>query len=293
LKFEKGTLILNPSSGKFYNFFYLKRIIEYFKDLKTEISIKKTDNVYDLRKKTEEAIKEGSDFIGALGGDGTIREVGSVLVDTSIPMLIVPFGTSNVLAYSLNIPLHPLKAIKLLEDGEIKKIDGGIANGDYFFYAISTGIDAKIMESQNIHFKKIFGRFSFYPAVLKNLLSYDFPEIFVESKDFSINGFYIAISNVPYFAGKYKLFEGASPFDGFLDMLILKEKGVKNYVKYFLELKNKKYDKNLFELKKIKEIDIKSKSIVPYQIDGDIKGNLPLKIKIKEKSLPLFLPSSV
>lgn len=290
MNFEKGVLILNPSSGKFYNFFYLKRILEYFKDLKIEISVKKTENVYDLKKKTEKAIKEGSQFIGALGGDGTIREVGSVLVDTSIPMLIIPFGTSNVLAYSLDIPLHPLKAIKIFEEGRIKKIDSGIANGEYFFYIASTGIDAKIMESQNVKFKKIFGRYSFYPEILKNLFSYDFPEIFLESHNFSLKGFYAAISNVPYFAGKYKLFEGASPFDGFLDLVVLKEKGIRNYIKYFLELKSKKYDTSTFELKKIKEIEIKSKTEIPYQLDGDIKGKLPLKIIIKENSLSLFLP---
>ncbi len=290
MNFEKGVLILNPSSGKFYNFFYLKRIVEYLKDLKIEISVKKTENVYDLKKKTEEAVKEGAGFIGAMGGDGTIREVGSILIDTQIPMLIIPFGTSNVLAYSLDIPLNPLKAIKIFEEGKIKKIDCGIANGEYFFYIASTGIDAKIMESQNVKFKKIFGRYSFYPEILKNLFSYDFPEIFLESHNFSLKGFYVAISNVPYFAGKYKLFEGASPFDGFLDLVILKEKGIKNYIKYFLELKRKKYDASTFELKKIKEVEIKSKAEIPYQLDGDIKGKLPLKIKIKENSLSLFLP---
>lgn len=290
MRFKKGILILNPASGKFFNFFYLKRIFEYFKSLDIEIVVKRTENADDLKKKTEEALKEDASFVGALGGDGTIREVGSILVNTSIPMLIIPFGTSNVLAYSLNIPSNPLKAATLLEEGKIEKIDCGIANGEYFFYMASTGIDAKVMASQNIPFKKIFGRFSFYPAVLKNILSYDFPEIQIEEKNSTISGFYVAISNVPYFAGKYKLFENSSPFDGLLDMVILKEKGIGNYIKYFLELKNKKTDRKIAEFKKIKEIKIEGKGETPYQLDGDIKGNLPLKIRIKEKALSVILP---
>lgn len=290
MSFKKGVLILNPSSGKFFNFFYLKRIFEYIKELGIEVVIKKTEDANDLKRKTEEAIKEGAEFVGALGGDGTVREVGSILVNTSIPMLIIPFGTSNVLAYSLNIPLNPLKAATLLEEGKIKKIDCGIANGEPFFYIASTGIDAKVMASQNVPFKKIFGRFSFYPAILKNIISYNFPEIYLEGDDFSSKGFYVALSNVPYFAGKYKIFEESSPFDGFLDMVILKEKGIGNYIKYFLELQNKKIDPKLAEFKKIKEIEINGKGEIPYQLDGDLKGNLPLKIKVLKKSLSLILP---
>lgn len=291
MRFEKGTLILNPSSGKFINFFYLKRIFEYFKGLGIEIDIKKTENVSDIRKKTEISLKEGSEFIGALGGDGTVREVGSALVRTQTPMLIIPFGTSNVLALSLNIPKNPLKAANLFEEGKIEKIDCGIANCEYFFYTVSTGIDAKVMEAQNLHFKKIFGRFSFYPAILKNIVTYDFPEILIEGEDFSLQAFYGAISNVPYFAGKYRLFEDSSPFDGFLDSIFLKEKGMINYIKYFLELaKGKISQLPSIVHKKIKYIEIKSKKEVPYELDGDFKGFLPLKIEVLEKALNIFLP---
>lgn len=291
LKFKKGVLVLNPSSGKFYNFLYLKKIIEYFNNLGIEINLKKTLDRADIRRKTEEGLKEGADFVGALGGDGTIREAGSILVEAGIPMLIIPFGTSNVLAYSLNIPLNPLKAVKLFENGKVENIDCGIANGEYFFFIASTGIDAKVMSSQNIHFKKIFGRFSFYPSLIKNILLYNFPEINIECEGLKSNGFYAAVSNVPYFAGKFKLFEDSYPSDGFLDLIVLKEKGIKNYLKYFIELQKKKiFKSSSAEVKKIKEIEIKSKSEVPYQLDGDPKGNLPLKILVKERALSLFFP---
>lgn len=291
MKFKKGVLIFNPAAGKFYNFSYLKKIIEYFGSLGVEIILKKTFEPADIRRKTEEGLKEGVDFIGALGGDGTIREVGSILVETGIPMLIIPFGTSNVLAYSLNISLNPLKAARLFEKGKIQNIDCGIANGEYFFFIASTGIDAKVMKSQNIHFKKIFGRLSFYPSLIKNILLYDFPKIKIEGEGLKSDGFYTAVSNVPYFAGKFKLFQDASPFDGFLDLIVLKEKGIKNYIKYFIELQKEEiYKSSSAEVKKIKEIEITSKSQVPYQLDGDSKGNLPLKILIKERALSLFLP---
>lgn len=291
MRFKKGVLILNPSSGKFYNFFYLKKIVDYFRNLEIEVVIKKTKDCADIKRKTEEGLKEGADFICALGGDGTLREVGSLLVGEKIPMLIIPFGTSNVLAYSLNIPLNPLKAVKLFENGKIENIDCGIANGEYFFYIASTGIDAKVMQAQNVHFKKFFGRFSFYPSVFKNILLYNFPEINIECEGLKSKGFYVAVSNVPYFAGKFKLFEDSHPSDGFLDLIILKEKGIKNYVKYFIELQKKEiYKSSSAEVKKIKEIEIKSKSEVPYQLDGDPRGNLPLKIFVREKALSLFLP---
>ncbi len=291
MEFDLGHLIYNTSSGKIYNLFYLNKILNYFKKLNVEIVLKKSNSYEELKKKAEESLKEGAKFIGVLGGDGTVRGIGSILVNTGVPLLIIPFGTSNVLAYSLNISLNPLAAVKIFEKGKISKIDSAKANERYFFYVASTGIDAKVMQSQRVIFKKIFGRYYFFPHILKNLVVYNYPEIIIESEEFTEKGYYTAISNVPYFAGKYKLFEEAQPNDEFLDLIILKEKGIKNYIKLFINLKKKKVKTpESFLYSKIKYMEIKSKEEVPYQLDGDFKGYLPLKIKVVEKSLSLFLP---
>lgn len=291
MEFNKGCLILNPSAGKLKNIFYLKKILDYFCEKRIEISLKKSRDIYDLRKKTEETLKENFDFIGVMGGDGTVREVCSILIQSKIPVLIIPFGTSNVLAYSLGIPQNPFQALKVFENKKIREIDCGIINGSYFFYSFSTGVDAILMAKQNIFLKKLFGRFYFYPLILKTFISYDFPEIIFRSEDLKENCFYVCISNVKHFGGKYLLFENSSPFDGYLDFLVFKEKSIKKYFRFFLNLKKgkQKEEKNA-TFGRAKEIFLEGKGEVPYQIDGDFKGFLPVKINVKEKAIKVFMP---
>ena len=61
----------------------------------------------------QKAIQKGATRIIAVGGDGTINEVASVLVNTNIPLGIIPIGSGNGLARHLNIPLNPLKALQV------------------------------------------------------------------------------------------------------------------------------------------------------------------------------------
>ena len=68
-------------------------------------------------------LADGMHIIVAVGGDGTINEIASVLEGTKLAMGIVPFGSGNGLARSLNIPLNEVGAIKRLNDLHYHSID--------------------------------------------------------------------------------------------------------------------------------------------------------------------------
>ena len=55
----------------------------------------------------------GADLIIAVGGDGTVRCCAEEMADTGTPMGIVPMGTANLLARTLDIPSHPSAALRL------------------------------------------------------------------------------------------------------------------------------------------------------------------------------------
>jgi YegS/Rv2252/BmrU family lipid kinase len=93
-----------------------------------------------------EAVKNEVPIIVAIGGDGTINEIGKSLIHSNTALGIIPIGSGNGLARELGISLKPIKAIQALNTPINKKIDVGYANGIPFFCTAGIGFDAHCAE---------------------------------------------------------------------------------------------------------------------------------------------------
>jgi diacylglycerol kinase family enzyme len=82
---------------------------------------------------------EGCDIVAAMGGDGTVNAVASVLAGTSTPLLVLPAGTLNHFARDLGVPLDPAEAALLVCDGVQRKVDVAEVNGRVFVNNSSIG----------------------------------------------------------------------------------------------------------------------------------------------------------
>lgn len=90
------------------------------------------------------ARERGCDWIAVAGGDGTIGAVAAALVGTEMTLGLIPVGTFNNFARSLQVPLDPVEACRRILLAEPKPIDVGFANGRPFFEAVGAGLDAAI-----------------------------------------------------------------------------------------------------------------------------------------------------
>src|SRR6476620_1451084 len=84
------------------------------------------------------------DWIAVAGGDGTVESVASNLVGTRFPLGIIPAGTFNNFARSLDLPLDPIEACKIVAAGTVRPVDVGFANGRPFFECLGSGLDAEL-----------------------------------------------------------------------------------------------------------------------------------------------------
>jgi YegS/Rv2252/BmrU family lipid kinase len=118
------------------------------------------------------AIDDGVDMIIVGGGDGTISAVVDHGVKKDILFAVLPLGTSNSFARSLNMPLDLESSIDALKKCKTKRIDLGKIGDDYFANTANLGLSVEVNRSVNNKYKKSFGRLAYLPLAIWHLFTF-------------------------------------------------------------------------------------------------------------------------
>src|SRR5690606_3225308 len=105
------------------------------------------------------ALDDGCDLIVAVGGDGTMNEVATALVDTPATLGLVPCGSGDGLGRNLRIHGPVTRALEILHTGRPRAIDTGLAAGHAFFATAGLGFEAEIAQRFNQLDRRGFARY--------------------------------------------------------------------------------------------------------------------------------------
>ncbi|QHI36145.1 Diacylglycerol kinase [Kordia antarctica] len=239
----------------------------------------------------KKAMEESADIIVACGGDGTINEVASCIVGSTIKLGIIPTGSGNGLASNLKISKHISKAIQIIKNENVRQIDVGIIHDKYFFSNAGVGFDACVVKNYESSKRRKFK--SYIKAALKSFkeLRYDRKiEIELNNTKIITNPFMIFVSNSNEMGYNISLTPKASLHDGLLDMLIVSKisKFKVLLLGFLILIKKQQYLKeaNHFQTKLIK-LTRHNGDLFQFQIDGEayIIEEKTIFITIKEKAL--------
>lgn len=142
---------------------------------KIEISLSRINAVRDPTKlhHTLRAIKKRSPDVLIVGsGDGTVSEAVDFLTGTEIKLAIVPLGTTNNFARSLNLPIDIPSSVARIKRGETKNIDLGQVNDDYFANVAGIGLSGHVAATVTSKMKKKYGRLAYAITGFKVLLKH-------------------------------------------------------------------------------------------------------------------------
>lgn len=228
------------------------------------------------------------------GGDGTINEVANGLTDNSIPLLILPLGSENLLAKELNIPFKIEKAIDLLErkpseiflgKARIEKESETIIR--YFLLMIGVGFDAMVVKDVRNSIKKIDSRFAHLYSFLKNFTKYS-PQpmkIFIDDEEFI--GFNAIICKSSLYGGIFRMSKDAKLKESSIYMVVFKGSDRFSLLKDLYRVYKETHYQSLDILyKKVSKVKILDKNHI--QIDGDYLGKGKLEIEESSKTLKFF-----
>lgn len=168
-----------------------------------------------------EAAREGCDIVVAVGGDGTVNEVGRALVETDTALGIIPCGSGNGLARHLCLPLDPHRAVAILNEGVIHRLDYGVINDHPFFCTCGVGFDAFISERFAEAGRR--GLLTYIENTLRLGLQYK-PETYLietPAEQTACKAFLIACANASQYGNDARIAPLASMKDGLLDVVVM------------------------------------------------------------------------
>ena len=281
---KKILFIINPISGGHNKTEIIKAIPKLLDNNIFDISITHTKRAGHAAKIAKKAVEANMDIVVAVGGDGTINEIASQLVNTNTALAIIPCGSGNGLARDLGISLHYKKAIRQINALKIKKIDVGICNRQHFFSLTGVGYDAKVAYDFNRGKKRKFTGYAW--AILKDYFYAKDQYYEVELDDEKIAGkfFFIAIANCSQWGYGVKVAPGAQLNDGIFNVNLCKKPSIFPLTPFVIKmLSGKIYTSKYSTFKTGKKISLTSNHKFFYHLDGDAKE---VSRKIEVEILP-------
>lgn len=213
--------IINPVSGT-SNKDKIPRLIDTVVDHdQNDVSIIATEYAGHAREIATDAVKDGFDVVVAIGGDGTVNEVGSSLCGTPTAMAIVPCGSGNGLARHLRISMNASRALQVLNNGVVGEFDFCTVNDKPFFCTCGMGFDAKV--SDKFANEGTRGFITYIKTTLAEYIKYK-PQryiIDIDGERLEEKAFVIACCNAAQYGNNAYIAPRASMQDGLIDVTVM------------------------------------------------------------------------
>jgi diacylglycerol kinase (ATP) len=243
---------------------------------------------------------EQKDAVIVCGGDGTLNKIISYMIKSDIkkPILFIPGGTANVFHFEKNLSSNIDKIIKTLKSWNIVPTDIGFVEHsfgiNYFLLMLGVGFDSNSVSEVDINIKKLLGKATYLFSGIKNIITYKPKQLLLklENGDIIDNVHTVIISNGRFYGGNIELFPNANMHDGILDMYVFNAENNVILLKNLIDIQYGNIDTDI-KYMQVKNIEIFSKNDknMPFQIDGECIGNLPIKVGILQQKIDFILPT--
>ncbi len=257
-----------------------------------------------MQRMAESALAEGCQRLLVAGGDGSLQEAAQALVGRDAELAVIPGGTGNDFARSLEIPTDLEQAVQLGLHGQARKVDVGLARTlvdgkeqqRYFVNIAEVGFGAGVVARMN-HFARYAGKGLAYPiGILTGVLKLRHHQVRLVADgvehqvDRLVN---LVIANGRYFGRGMKPAPDAELDDGLLDVLLICNLGRLAIARRFPELKDgpppNDPDMQTFRCRRL---EVHSSGILA-EADGEVLGESPAVFEIQSQELNVVFSPSV
>ncbi|GLY60969.1 lipid kinase [Pectobacterium carotovorum subsp. carotovorum] len=234
------------------------------------------------------------DFVIIGGGDGTLNSAAPGLVDTGLPLGVLPLGTANDFARTVGIPREIRQAVQVIASGQQRAVDLGDVNGHLFFNVSSIGFSAALARGLSAKSKKRWGTLGYALAAFK-LLKQSRPfrvEIEHDGIKERVRTVQVSVGNGRFYGGGMAVADSAAPDDGRLDVYSLEVSHWWEMVALIPFIRKGTHGR----WRKVRAFSARQLTLntsKPHDInaDGELIGKTPAVFGIREKAIQVFAPS--
>ncbi len=235
------------------------------------------------------------DLVVLAGGDGTMNAAAEALVETGLPLGILPLGTGNDLARTLGIPTSIPEALMIIAAGRRHAIDLGRVNGKHFFTAASVGLAAELTRHHTVERKRRWWLLAYVFSVTDAWRSTRpfRARLRCNGRALTLQAIQITVGNGRYYGGGMTVSEDAAIDDARLDLYCLKPLGFWRLVVLFPALRRGRLKRRKEAMvMSCREIELRTRRPMPVNTDGEITTRTPAQFDVVRKAISVFVPET-
>ncbi|WP_307104544.1 MULTISPECIES: diacylglycerol kinase family protein [unclassified Sphingomonas] len=284
-------MVVNAKSRRGQALF--ERACKAMSGLPYPVDARAVEDPEDLEPTVRELLAAKPDLLILGGGDGTISGLVDLMVGHDVMLGVLPLGTANSFARSLDIPLDIEGAVEVIRTGRPRRIDLGMIDNDYYANCAAMGMSPKIAETVPHKLKKVAGRLGYLGWAAYQFLRFRPFTLIVEQNGTRerLRVVEVRISNGPYHGGT-ELVESASVDSGEIVVQAVcghvKRRLIVNWAASILRSDYRKEKVREFRGRAIR---INTIPPLPISIDGEVLAHTPVTARIAPGIIEVMAPA--
>lgn len=247
------------------------------------------------RELAAQAREVGYEFVAVFGGDGTYNEAAGGLLNGDTAMVVLPGGTTSVLAYELGLPRDVIQAFRFQLGGRRRRLYLGRTDKDQIFLLmLSVGPDALILYDLPWLLKRYGGKVGITLQAFWEFFFARLPRFRVQLNGKAFQAGWCIVGKGRFYGGPFAATPGANPFVPGLEVVVNSRWGRRAAVPFFFAIPFGKHlqQKNVFRWG-ADQVLLTGEGRIPYQLDGDRAGFLPVRVTASQDFVPVLMPDPV
>lgn len=241
-----------------------------------------------------EVIRAGhgrADMIILGGGDGTLSMALEAVMDSKLPLGVLPMGNANDLARTLAIPTQIADACAVIAAGMVRRIDVGEVNGKYFLNVASLGVSVDIAKRLTRQAKRRWGVLAYIGAgweAMRAAPSF-VARIECDGERLELRCIQAAVGNGRYYGGGMTVADDATIDDRRLDLYAIERQ---RWWRLAVVLPALRWGKHRLvegiHTLHGQTIRIETDRAMPINVDGEVVSETPAEFRVLPAALPVF-----
>jgi len=256
------------------------------------VEMRAVDGTGDVAAQVDAACTPDVDRLVVAGGDGTVNAAVRAAMRTRAPLGILPIGTANDLARTLQVPAAIEEAAAVIAAGRTRAIDVGRVNGVFFLNAAGLGFSTALKAELSPALKRWWGPLAYPIGVLSRWRRHRPFTVRIEGDTTRrARAMQVTIANGRYYGGGMAAHEAARIDDGLLDVVILRPRPLWRYALSAASIRRGTYEQAPVITLRTHALRLSTKRPRPVATDGEITTATPAMFEVLQGAIRVFVPA--